>query len=145
MLIKTFAELTNEELYQLLKLRQDVFVLEQACLYPDIDGLDKHSLHFLHVDDGQLVAYCRLLEVPEQVEFIRLGRIIVSDLARGQGLGKQLIEFIIEYVKSSTDKKIIVISAQTRLLTFYQECGFEVVSAPYDEDGIEHINMHLLL
>lgn len=143
--VKNFTELTNSELYQLLKLRQDIFVLEQTCLYPDIDGRDPDALHVLFEENSHLAAYCRLLEVPKHNHFIRLGRIIVDPKYRGKQLGKQLIMQVIEYIKKNLNKTLITISAQTPLINFYQECGFKVVSAPYDEDGIEHIDMHLAL
>ncbi|MEL0628955.1 GNAT family N-acetyltransferase [Psychromonas aquatilis] len=141
--IKFFSELSALRLYQILKLRQDVFVLEQTCLYPDLDNLDQQSVHLMLVDqeDDLVVGYCRILAAGVVYPEVAIGRVVVSELARKQGLARKLMLKAMDFIKQEMQVDAITISAQVHLQSFYQSLGFKPVSAPYDEDGIEHIKM----
>jgi ElaA protein len=144
---KSFQDLTDPAvLYQILALRQQIFIIEQNCIYPDIDGQDAAALHLLGwaTDTAQLtlVAYARLF-LPEQAdEHLSFGRVVVGSAFRGRRLGGQLVEQILNYIQTSTYRdKPITISAQHYLVKFYQQFNFKVVGEPYDEDGILHVEM----
>ena len=141
-----FAELGGAELYQVLALRQAVFVLEQQCLYQDIDGYDQDAWHLLgwHTAvDGrrQLVAYLRCLAPGVKFPEMALGRVLTAPGARGGGLGKELLRQGIARATTHFPGHAIRIGAQLYLERFYQDFGFATASAPYDEDGIPHIDM----
>lgn len=142
----TFAQLNTQELYQLLQLRSEVFVVEQSCAYQDLDGLDQHeeTLHNLFYRDQSLIAYVRIL-APGVVydDYACLGRIVISPTSRGEGLGYDIVKQSIRLALAHWPNHSIKISAQAYLLTFYQTLGFEPVSEIYLEDGIEHIAMVL--
>lgn len=130
--------------HQVYRLRQTVFVLEQQCLYPDIDDHDEHCLHLLGFNDQQkLVAYLRVLAPGAVYPEPAIGRVLVDDSMRGQGAGRLLIEQGIKLVHQQYNKVNIRISAQTYLLSLYQSAGFETVGEPYMEDGIPHQEMLL--
>ncbi len=141
----SFEQLSNAELYQILALRQDVFILEQQCLYPDLDGYDQAAWHLLgwHTVDGQrrLAAYLRCLAPGAKFPEMSLGRVLTAPAARGGGLGKQLLEQGIARAERQFPGHPIRIGAQQHLERFYQGFGFNTISAPYDEDGIMHIDM----
>ncbi|SFB91398.1 GNAT family N-acetyltransferase [Pseudoalteromonas denitrificans] len=141
---KSFNELTTNELYQSLKLRVDVFVVEQNCVYPELDDLDmhEHTRHVLIYDDEELLAYARCL-APKTVftHEPAIGRVVVSKLGRGKGLAKELMLCAIKECELFWPEHMIKISAQTYLLFFYQSLGLEVVGDAYLEDGIEHQDM----
>jgi ElaA protein len=140
-----FEELSKRDLYELLAQRQNVFMLEQACLYPDIDGCDVDCHHLLgwRTVDGrrQLAAYLRV--VPPGVKFdeMSLGRVLTTQAGRGSGAGRALLVRAIECAERLYPGQRIRIGAQQYLERFYQSFGFQTVSAPYDEDGIMHIEM----
>lgn len=143
---KKFDELSKEELFQILKVRQDVFIVEQNCVYEDIDGLDEAAWHLFGFDlDAQesqnISAYLRILDTGVKYEEVSLGRVLIDIQARGSGLGQELMTKAISIVEEEYPNKAIRISAQYHLLNFYAEFGFESVSGPYDEDGIPHIEM----
>ena len=141
-LTKPFAELTLKQLYEVLKLRQDVFIVEQECCYDDIDSADDAAVHMLVVgSDEQLVAYLRLFEPGVRCDEASIGRIIVSRAARGVGLGKRLVEQGIDYCQSAFPNAGIRIEAQAHLQKFYADCGFETVSESRLVDGIPHVDM----
>ncbi|VUD42038.1 Acetyltransferase [Thalassocella blandensis] len=139
----TFAELSNDMLYALLKLRQEVFVIEQECLYMDLDDLDQKSWHMLGVsqDDATVLAYARL--VPPGMKFAEpsIGRVVASPAARGSGIGKQLMKEAIIAAQQQYPGAAIRISAQQYLQKFYTSLGFKQVSEMYLEDDIPHIEM----
>jgi ElaA protein len=141
-----FSELSAARLYQILKLRQDVFVLEQACLYADLDELDQRSAHvsLINEEDDSLLAYCRILPAGVVYDDVAIGRVVVSEQARNKGLAKQLMKKTITFIETEMQAPAITLSAQSHLQDFYQALGFLVISEPYDEDGIEHISMRLL-
>ena len=128
---RAFSELTASELYAILELRARVFVVEQKCAYLDPDGLDRTARHLWAAQDGQLVAYARILSAPT-----RIGRVVTAPEVRGTGLGRELMRRAIANTKGP-----IRLSAQAHLERFYNELGFVRVGEPYDEDGIPHIGM----
>jgi ElaA protein len=138
-----FAELDTDQLYQIMRLRQLVFVVEQNCVYPDLDGLDRDSFHLCVWRDGELLAYLRCL--PPGLDYIEsaLGRIVVSQQARGLKLGRELVSRGITFNLETWPGSGIRIGAQTYLEKFYQDLGFEAVGDSYIEDGIPHIKMLL--
>lgn len=141
----TFEELGVHTLYQLLQLRQRVFVLEQQCLYQDLDGYDAQAMHLLgwHEVDGQrqLAACLRVLAPGAKYVEMSLGRVLTSPEARTSGAGKLLLAEGIAGAVRLHPGHAIRIGAQQYLERFYQSFGFVTVSAPYDEDGIQHIDM----
>ncbi|QGZ40517.1 ElaA protein [Pseudoduganella flava] len=140
-----FESIPRRDLYEVLRQRQEVFVLEQTCLYPDLDGYDEAAHHLMawQTIDGkrQLVAYLRCLAPGAKYAEMSLGRILTPAIARGTGIGRQLVAEGIRRAEQLHPGHRIRIGAQARLETFYQGFGFETVSAPYDEDGILHIDM----
>lgn len=128
---------------QLLTLRQDIFLIEQESLYRDLDDLDERAWHVTGENSGGIVAYARI--IPPQVisENVTLGRLVVPVKWRAQGIGRQLLEQLIVFAKANYPGCDIDLSAQTSRLTFYQKMGFVALSAPYDDGGIEHIDMRL--
>ncbi|QSQ18845.1 GNAT family N-acetyltransferase [Pyxidicoccus parkwayensis] len=143
---KSFPELTLDELYALLALRQEVFVVEQRSIYQDVDGLDAASLHLLAYDDAQgtpfLAAYLRVL--PPGVKFpdeCSLGRVVTSPRARGRGQGRELVARGLARLDADFPAAAIRISAQHYLQRFYEDFGFHAEGDVYDEDGIPHIEM----
>ncbi|WP_417763276.1 GNAT family N-acetyltransferase [Shewanella sp.] len=140
----SFAELSTAQLYELLQLRVDVFVVEQSCPYPELDGKDclPATLHLLGTDSqGKLQAYARL--VPPGVSYpeLSIGRVVVAANARGQGHAQQLMQQAIAECARVWPQQAITIGAQQYLLAFYQSFGFKCVSTGYLEDGIPHIDM----
>ena len=141
---KTFSELTIDELYDVLKLRIDVFVVEQCCYYPDLDELDRHphTIHLFCYQDNKIAAYLRILaKGVNYPKNIAIGRVIVASQARGTGLGHKLMGKALEICKQKFLGEEIKISAQQHLENFYQQHGFRTISAMYLEDGIPHIAM----
>ncbi|RIL08932.1 MAG: GNAT family N-acetyltransferase [Proteobacteria bacterium] len=138
-----FEQLSSSELYEVLRLRQEVFIVEQNCPYLDADGTDRSSYHLLgwSEEDKRLVAYARLVKPGIKYAEASIGRVVTSSSARGTGCGKLLVAEAIVQIKSLCPGIGIRISAQQYLERFYKEFGFETVSPPYDEDGIPHIEM----
>ena len=142
---KSFDELNITELYRLLCLRQEVFVVEQNCPYLDTDDKDQSAWHLCGYDvDGDLVAYSRLLPKGVSYEnYPAIGRVVTSSKIRGKGLGGELMSMSIEHTKKLFGAYSIKISAQNHLRKFYGSLGFNPVGEVYDEDGIPHISMVL--
>lgn len=145
---KSFSQLNTNELYAILQARQSVFIIEQTCLYADIDQLDLHCYHlfFSTVNDDKTAtihAYLRI--VPPGIAYTEasLGRVLVSKDSRNQGLAKILINKGLEELKQLYPQQPIKIAAQNYLLAFYQSLGFSKISDIYLDDGIEHIDMIL--
>jgi ElaA protein len=139
--ILAFQELNVNELYALLRLRSEVFVLEQNCVFLDQDNKDQKCQHLLLFADGKLAAYSRL--VPPGVSYTEtsIGRVVTSPEFRGTGLGRKLMELAIEGCHDLFGSGGIRIGAQTYALAFYSSLGFVPEGAVYDEDGIEHVEM----
>lgn len=140
-LVKKFEELTPYEVYAILQLRSEVFVVEQNCVFQDVDNKDQNSFHLLGVTDNKLVAYTRLVPAGEAYEYPSIGRVVTSPLVRRSGAGKELMEKSIEAVYKLFGVYPIKIGAQLYLKHFYESFGFKQVGEVYLEDGIEHIYM----
>ncbi len=142
---RRFAELSPAELYALLAARAAVFVVEQACAFNDCDGLDACAWHLLGwVDAGAaptLAAYLRLIDPGRKYAEPSIGRVLTTAACRGTGLGRAAMREGLERAALLYPRRAIRIGAQSRLERFYAEFGFSTVSAPYDEDGIAHVEM----
>lgn len=140
-----FADLSAAALYEVLRKRQDVFILEQTCLYPDMDGLDPGAHHLLGWRDmdgkRELAAYMRVLAPGARYDEMSLGRVLTAPAARGTGIGRELLAQGIAHAERQHPGHSIRIGAQQHLERFYAGFGFVTVSQPYDEDGIMHIDM----
>ena len=141
-MIKTYEELSKEELYDIIQLRINVFIVEQETYYEDLDNHDQQALHLLHRDDeGKLVAYARMLPPGEIFEEASFGRIITTQATRGTGLGKRMMNTIMATIKEQWDNPPVFIQAQDYLTNFYSRFGFEPVSAPYMHECLPHRDM----
>ena len=138
---KGFSELSPFELYQVLRLRSEVFVVEQECIFLDMDNLDAASMHLQGRINDELIAYVRILPPGLAYEEPSIGRVITSPSARRTGAGKALMKKAIEEANSLYPNSSIKIGAQLYLKKFYEGFGFEQCSEMYLEDGIEHIKM----
>ena len=138
---KTFQELNTKELYDLLQLRSEVFVVEQDCVYQDIDGKDQKALHVLGYRDSELVAYTRIFKPGDYFDEASIGRVVVRENARQYKYGYKIMDASIEAIKHHYNATKIRISAQTYLKKFYNNLDFKEVGEEYLEDGIPHINM----
>jgi ElaA protein len=142
-----FADLSVATLYSLLKLRSDVFVVEQDCVYPDLDNkdIDPRAVHICSFDSAQenVVAYARCLPPSVSFEGSSIGRVVVATSHRGQGLAEVLMQESIAYCQRKWPEQRVQIGAQCYLQRFYEGLGFECFSEPYDEDGIMHVDMQL--
>ncbi len=138
-----FHQLTTDQLYDILKLRVDIFIVEQNCPYPELDDKDRHveSRHLTAYDDSGLIAYTRLLPPGLSYPDVSVGRFAVKPSARNQGTGSLLMEKTLEEIDKIWPDKAIRISAQAHLSEFYEKFGFIKVSDNYLEDGIPHIEM----
>nr|WP_294783837.1 GNAT family N-acetyltransferase [uncultured Flavobacterium sp.] len=139
--IKSFDELSNQELYNMLHLRCDVFVVEQNCPYLDLDNKDQKSFHLLYYVDNELAGVTRLLPAGLSYNEISIGRVVIARTHRGLGLGVKLMEASIAGCEEKFGEGPIRISAQYHLSKFYQSLGFVEQGEVYDEDGIPHIGM----
>lgn len=140
-LIKTFEELSLHELYELLQLRAEVFVVEQDCVYQDIDGKDEKALHVLGYDDGKLVAYTRIFPPGVYFKEAAIGRVVVRNSSRKNKFGHDIIRASINVIEETFNTNTIKLSAQTYLTKFYESHGFKQIGEGYLEDGIPHIAM----
>ncbi|TCI92108.1 GNAT family N-acetyltransferase [Tenacibaculum sp. M341] len=139
--IKTFNELTTSELYDLLQLRSEVFVVEQDCVYQDIDGKDAKALHVLGVKNEKIVAYTRLFDSGDYFDTPSIGRVVIKASERKYGYGHSLMKASIDAISDTYNKTTITISAQKYLQKFYESHGFVKIGEEYLEDGIPHIKM----
>jgi len=139
--MKKFEELTNIELYEVLKLRQEIFIIEQACIYPDIDSNDQNAYHLLAFDGGEMVGCLRILGRGVTFDEVSIGRVVVSKNSRGRGIAKEMMQRALHFIVSEWKERRVKISAQTYVIPLYEGLGFEVVSAQYLEDGIPHADM----
>lgn len=139
--VKTFGELEKEELYQVLQLRADIFVVEQQCAYQDLDGKDQKALHVLGKENGSVVAYTRVFGPGDYFDDASIGRVAVRRDFRGKGLGLLIMEASLNVVSHRYPGAAITLSAQQYLEKFYQDLGFRSIGETYLEDGIPHIRM----
>lgn len=128
-IIKRFDDLTPVEVYDMIKLRLEVFIGEQGCSYEDLDDRDN------------IIAYCRILDAGVAYEEMSIGRVCVHKNYRNQGIAKSMMLEALEFVKKQVSHPTIKISAQSYIIPFYESVGFEIISEPYLEEGIEHRKM----
>ncbi len=140
---KSFTELTNEELYKVLQLRMEVFVVEQDCVFQDCDDKDQQSYHYMGWQRDKLVAYTRLMPPGIAYANSSIGRVVTSSLVRGNKIGRELMKRSINKMIKLFGKVSITIGAQLYLKNFYESFGFIKTGDIYLEDGIEHIKMQL--
>lgn len=139
--IKSFSELTTQELYHLLQLRSEVFVVEQDCVYQDIDGKDQKALHVLGYKEDTLVAYTRIFKPNDYFNESSIGRVVVLKSQRHNKYGYDIMEASIKAIKHHFSETLIKISAQCYLKQFYTNIGFKEIGKEYLEDDIPHIAM----
>lgn len=139
--IKTFQELSNLELYRILQLRTEVFVVEQNCVYQDMDGKDIKALHVLGTKENEIIAYTRIFKPGDYMDQASIGRVVVEKPMREGGYGKEIMLASIKAIEDNFKETTIHLSAQTYLQKFYEELGFMVAGETYLEDDIPHILM----
>jgi ElaA protein len=139
--IKSFSELSTQELYDLLQLRSEVFVVEQNCVYQDIDKKDQKALHVLGIKNNQLIAYTRLFKPGDYFDYASIGRVVVAKSQRQYQYGYDIMKASIEAIKKHFKENVIKISAQAYLKGFYNNLGFNEIGEEYLEDDIPHIAM----
>ncbi len=136
-----FNQLSTLQLYDYLQLRSEVFVVEQNCVYQDLDNLDKIAFHVLLHKGDNLIACARIIPAGITYDEISIGRVIVAGHERQKNIGMQLMNYCIDRIKEHFGPQTIVLSAQAHLQEFYQKLGFEALGESYLEDGIPHIKM----
>ena len=140
--VKNYNDLSQKNIHDIFALRSEVFVLEQRCIYQDIDGKDIEAIHIVGKDKKGIVAYARILNTKKiNPSWISIGRIVISKRKRGKGYGHKLVDFCLEVIKKKEKKRKIKISAQEHLKEFYEQHGFIKRGEGYLEDGIPHIEM----
>ena len=137
--VKTFDELSTRQLYEILKVRAEVFVVEQNCRYNDLDDRDMKSIHVFLTDGDSIVAYLRVLPEGVYDENVRIGRVISTK--RGMGLGAKVLRAGLDVAKERLGAESVTISAQTHAIGFYEKAGFKTVSDVYLEEDIPHVKM----
>jgi ElaA protein len=137
--VKAFYELSLDELYEILRIRAEVFVVEQNCAYQDLDDVDKEAYHVYLREEGKIVAYLRVVDKGKRLDEVSVGRVI--SLKRRCGIGNKLMEIGKRVAKEKYGATKIKIGAQVQAQPFYEQAGFEVVSEQYLEDGIPHVYM----
>ena len=140
-LVKKFSELTIKELYCILQLRSEVFVVEQDCVYQDIDFKDQKALHVLGYKKEELIAYTRIFKPGDYFKNSSIGRVVVKESYRKLNYGHQIMDASLQTIKEYFKVDPITISAQKYLKNFYEFHNFYQVGEPYLEDGIPHIRM----
>ena len=140
---RRFDQLSAAALYDLLRLRQQVFVVEQSSPYPDLDGLDQLAHHLLLADNRTLCGCLRLLAPAEDNPAVRIGRVCVARDLRRRGLGRRLVEEALAFWREHHPGQMVALSAQLDLVHFYEGFGFAVIGDPYDDFGIPHTEMRL--
>lgn len=133
-------EISANDLYQILKLRQDIFIIEQDCIYDDIDNIDPYCEHVFLKNNEQMIAYSRIVPAGKKFKHPSIGRIAIHKSFRGQGYGKEIVQRSLTLL-FERGAKAVLLEAQSHLQDFYECLGFEKVSDPYPVDGISHIKM----
>ncbi len=141
--IKDFSQLSNTEVYEILRLRNEVFVVEQQCIYQDADGEDEKAFHLLGTINGTLVAYLRIFKSGDYFKAASIGRVVVSKSFRKKGYANKIMLVGIDYISTNLKEKKVKLSAQAYLTKFYNDLGFQQQGEEYLEDGIPHIAMIL--
>lgn len=140
---KFFDELTTRELYELLKARAEIFVVEQTCVYQDLDDLDYNGLHVFYEEDGKVLAYLRAFPKADEVNTVQMGRFLT--IHHGTGLGGRLLKEGLQEIVDKMNPKQIYIHAQCYAAGFYERAGFQICSEEFLEDDIPHVEMILNL
>ncbi len=143
LITKYFNELTTIELYEILKARAEIFVVEQNCIYQDLDDIDYRSLHIFYESDGKVIAYLRAFEKDSASNTVQMGRVLT--LTHGTGLGGKLLKEGISQIQEKMNPSSIYIEAQCYAIGFYEREGFVISSDEFLEDGIPHVEMTLKL
>jgi len=141
--VKEFQELSTKELHDILRLRSQIFVVEQDCIYEDVDGKDGKALHVIGKKEGEIVAYARIFKSGDYFGEAGIGRVAVKKNQRKYGYGRDIMKASIAAVERYFNESVIRVSAQLYLERFYHSLGFEQVAEGYLEDGIPHIGMVL--
>ena len=141
--IKTFNELSTEDIYSMLQLRSEIFVVEQNCAYQDIDDKDQNALHLLLKKNNYLIGYSRMFKPGDYFKHASIGRVLVKKNERKHKYGSLLMQLSIKAIKDTFNEKKIKISAQIYLIGFYKKLGFLPEGEEYLEDGIPHVAMLL--
>ncbi len=136
---KRFNELNAKELYEILKARAEVFIMEQSILYQDMDNVDYESLHCFFLEDEKVIAYLRAFNKKDSSDVVRIGRVLTIN--HGRGIGKELMNKSLPVIKEKMNCKKISMDAQTHAIGFYEKFGFKVVSDEFLEEGIMHVVM----
>ena len=139
--IKTYNQLSLDDLYYILQLRSEVFVVEQDCVYQDVDGKDQKALHVIGKKDNTIIAYTRIFKAGDYFKEASIGRVVVSKKERHQQYGELLMKASIQATEDNFGTIEIKLSAQKYLENFYNNLGFTTIGEPYLEDGIPHIAM----
>lgn len=139
--LKKFKELSVEEIYKILALRNEIFIVEQECAYLDCDDKDLNLYHLFSEENGEIIAYLRILEKGVSYDEISIGRVAVKKNYRGKGISREMLLKAIDFVENNLNEDTIKIQAQAYLLNFYSSLGFKAVSEEYLEDNIPHIDM----
>lgn len=138
---KTYAELSRDELYAILALRTEIFVVEQQCAYPETDFYDQQSVHLLGRENGELLAYARVVVPAAADEDLSIGRVAVRKRVRGKNYGRKIFEEAMRSAAARYPGKDIKIQAQVYLEDFYRSCGFVTRTEPYPDYGVWHVDM----
>jgi ElaA protein len=137
--MKNFNDLTLEELYEILKVRSQVFIMEQNMHCQDMDGIDQKARHFFLEDNGKILAYLRAFYENDSKEVVRIGRVL--SVTHGIGLGRSVMEQAIADIKKTMPCRTICLDSQTHAIGFYQKLGFRVISDEFLEEGVMHVKM----
>jgi ElaA protein len=138
---RRFEQLSSAALYELLRFRQQIFVVEQRSPYPDLDGLDQAAWHLLGWADGNFAAYLRLLPPGDAMPAVRIGRVAVAAAMRREGVARGLMTEALGLCRERYPRQPIRLSAQLHLARFYESLGFTATAAPYDDFGVAHVEM----
>lgn len=142
LIVKTFDKLSAAELYEILRLREAVFIVEQNCPYPEADGKDPEAVHLWYAgEDGRVSAYLRLYHKKDEPGTVQVGRVVTSAAVRGTGLGRRLLHEGVGYAVREMGGERLYLEAQVYAVGFYRKEGFEVTSGEFLEDGIPHVQM----
>ena len=139
--IKRFEELNTAELYEILRVRAEVFVVEQTCVYQDLDLKDKKAYHLFLEENQEILAYLRILDKEVSYPEISIGRVLTTEVNRRKGIAREMMRKAITFITEELEEKKIRISAQLYLKEFYESLGFVQVSEMYLEDEIPHVEM----
>lgn len=141
LIIKNFQDLETKELYEILKARATIFIMEQNINYQDMDDIDYKSIHFFYYDNDKVCAYMRAFYPTDHKDIVQIGRVLT--ITHGRGLGKRLMKESLPKIKELLPSKKIIMDAQTYAISFYEQFGFVVTSREFLEEGIMHVKMEL--